>query len=151
MASIVRILGIERLTRSLRQSHARCERGVARGLVKAGKLLQRASQEVVPVDVGFLRASAFTRWAGSGFGREVRVGYDAGYAASVHEEMSVTHGQDYNEKHAMDIAVGAQYWYKGQMRTYHARKPEEQAKFLQEPLLANLEHMGAVIRKEALG
>jgi len=60
---------------------AGCERGVK----LAALLLQRESQKLVPVDTGNLKASAFTRATGKGFGIEANVGYTAAYALYVHE------------------------------------------------------------------
>ena len=108
--------------------------GIERGLKVCGVLLQHESQKLVPVDLGPLRASAFTRSSGNGMGTEVRVGYTAAYAVIVHEVLEAAHGEEYNQKYAAEIASGAQYWYKGAWRTYHRRRPQEQAKFLEQPL-----------------
>jgi len=59
--------------------------GVAAGLKAAGLALQRESQQLVPVDTGNLKASAFTRAEGSGLNTAVTVGYTAAYALFVHE------------------------------------------------------------------
>jgi hypothetical protein len=66
-------------------------KGMDRGLKKAGLWLQRASQKIVPIDTGVLRASAFTRAEGHGAGIKVTVGYTAEYAIYVHENLEARH------------------------------------------------------------
>jgi hypothetical protein len=59
--------------------------------------------------------------------KSVRVGYTVDYALWVHEDLTKSHGQDFNILHAAEIAAG----------TEHPRRPQERAKFLEEPLRQN--------------
>lgn len=52
---------------------------------------------------------------------KVDVGYRVSYAAFVHENLENAHGEVFNVKYAKDIAAGIT----------HARRPQEQAKFLE--------------------
>ena len=93
--------------------------GCNRGLKKAGLLLQRESQKVVPVDLGVLKASAFTRETGAGFATVVYVGYTAAYAIYVHELVGMKlKGQPRGGGHK------GKYW---------DPQGRGQAKFLEEP------------------
>lgn len=60
-------------------------RGLRRGLKKGGLYLQRKSQRLVPVDIGNLKSSAFTREVSLFGRRDVVVGYTSNYAVFVHE------------------------------------------------------------------
>lgn len=57
----------------------------------------------------------------------VVVGYTQSYAAAVHENLLVTHGQAFNVKHAAEIKAGLE----------HSRGPTQQAKFLEQPAREN--------------
>ena len=59
------------------------------GLKLAGLYLQGQSQNIVPVDTGFLKASAITRAAGRGWNTLVTVAYTALYAMFVHENVEM--------------------------------------------------------------
>ena len=69
----------------MRISAAKDAARVPRVLRKAGLLLQRTAQLLVPVDSSDLKNSAFTRMQGAGFKAEVNVGFTVGYALLVHE------------------------------------------------------------------
>lgn len=76
------------------------------GLMQAGRTVQRASMEIVPVDYGNLKASAFT--AGQ-FSTDkntiiVTVGYTANYAIYVHENLDALHGADFNAYYADQLS-----------------------------------------------
>lgn len=71
-----------------------------RGLVLAAEHLKGKSQEVVPVDTGVLRESAYVRVADrstrgtmlpKGYDSIVEVGYSAPYAHYVHENLEMRH------------------------------------------------------------
>lgn len=81
----VSLEGVSVVLRNLKRQKVVRARTMAKGMLKAGLHLQRKSQEVVPVDTGFLRASAFTTKTGTEFDADVRVGYTADYAIFVHE------------------------------------------------------------------
>ena len=92
--------------------------GIHKALVKAGLLLLRASQKIVPVDTGNLRSSGFTRADGTGWDTKVTVGYTASYAVFVHENLDNKH------------------------------KKGKQAKFLEEPARAMHPQLQQMIRDE---
>ncbi len=131
MARVTGISGIDVIIRNLKRVDAQIARGVARGLKRGGLLLQRKSQEIVPVDKGPLKASAFTRnVGGSGFKTDIIVGYTAGYAVYVHEDLEKAHGEAFNIKHAEEIANAHT---KAQKKMWFNRGLNQQAKFLEQP------------------
>lgn len=85
MANISTITGLTDVLKNMQAKQAAMAAGCNKGLRKAGLLLQGASQKLVPVEFGILKASAFTRAAGTGFNTVVIVGYTAKYALYVHE------------------------------------------------------------------
>jgi hypothetical protein len=85
MAKVVQITGVQEVLRNLAKKSQTMAEGCERGVKKAGLVLQRESQRLVPVDYGVLKASAFTRAEGTGLKTEVTVGYTAAYAIYVHE------------------------------------------------------------------
>lgn len=146
MSSEVR--GLQQLAAAFRRDAAKKAAGAERGLKKAIKVLFRASQALVPVDQGPLKASGDIREEGSGFDTVVRVVYTAGYAMYVHENMDAVHGELYNEKYAHQIAnklidsrTGA---------PYHDRKPAQQAKFLEDPYMELLPELKRIILAEIM-
>jgi hypothetical protein len=122
---------------------------VARGLKLAGIEILRDSQKRVPVDLGTLKATGHVRHEGAGFACTVYVGYGTEYAAYVHEEIEKAHGQAYNLKYAAEIRAKARYWYRGGWRTYHKRRPGEQAKFLTDAVRAKEHEVVDIIIREA--
>lgn len=91
MARVVKIEGVRGILKNLRKAKSKSDAGLERGLVKAGLFLQRKSQEVVPIDTGALKGSAFTRKTGSSLDTEVIVGYTQDYAIFVHEDLEAQH------------------------------------------------------------
>lgn len=89
MPNITRVTGVKQVINKLRAQDRAWDRSIAVGLKKAGLFLQRKSQLQVPVDYGNLKASAFTRATGTGYGTKVTVGYTAAYALSVHEKTAM--------------------------------------------------------------
>jgi hypothetical protein len=79
------VTGVDVVLSNLNRHRARYAQGIEDALRVAGLLLQRQSQDKVPVDFGPLKASAFTRITGSGFTTVAVVGYTAAYALYVHE------------------------------------------------------------------
>lgn len=79
------VYGVQDLMANWKRKKAELGPKVELGLKTAGLYLQGESQLLVPVDFGVLKASAFTRSEGSGFGTTVIVGYTAFYAMFVHE------------------------------------------------------------------
>jgi len=151
--NMIQLKGVDHVIKNLRRSSndavaVRC----SRGLKKAGLLLQRLSQNVVPVQTGNLKNSAFTRSVGAGFFTHVVVGYTANYAAYVHEDLSKAHGQEFNVKHRDEIAKAGQwssnintkrttFKLRGQAGTaaggMFPRGENQQAKFLESPAREN--------------
>lgn len=89
MPNVNLITGVTRVLSNLRARHLIMANGTERGLKLAGLRLQRASQQLVPVEYGPLKASAFTRSTGIGFNTVVTVGYTAAYALHVHENVAM--------------------------------------------------------------
>jgi len=79
------VIGLNGVITNIKGEKSRLAAGCARGLKKAGLMLQRESVYLVPVDFGPLKASAYTRAEGTGFNTVVAVGYTASYALRVHE------------------------------------------------------------------
>ena len=123
MAKLTKIYGMKKVLGNLKKADARIFRGIGQGMKIGGLYLQAKSQEIVPVDLGPLKASAFTRSVGTTKEPEVIVGYTANYAVFVHEDMSKAHGQAFNIKHRDEIASGAA----------PNRGDDQQAKFLERP------------------
>ncbi len=89
---IVKILGIPEILRNIDRARKRWERGIARGLKKAGLMIQRESQFIVPIDTATLKNSARTRnVGGTGFETDIIVSYRTEYAVYVHEDMNARH------------------------------------------------------------
>ena len=87
----LKIQGVSRLVKQLESRAKNAGKGMRKGLYRGGLLLQRESMKVVPVDFGFLKASAGTRLIGAGLKSEVLVGYTAEYAVYVHENLEARH------------------------------------------------------------
>ena len=121
MAKLTMVTGVEEVLKNLSGSRALLERRWPYALAKGGLLLQRMSQEIVPIDTGNLKAGAFTRSEGKGFGTDVSVGYVAHYAVYVHENLEARH------------------------------KPGKEAKFLEKPMRENRDQILEVIQKAAQG
>jgi len=110
---------------------------VALGLRAAGLELQRASQQMAPVEFGNLRASAYTTSRGTGFGTIVEVGYTASYALFVHEKVGMV--------------------LRGQLRSpspphqgrYWDPQGRAQAKFLETPARTMAPQLMTIIRRTA--
>jgi hypothetical protein len=66
---------------------------------------------------------------------KVDVGYKDGKAVYVHENLMAAHGELFNQKYADKIAAGRE----------HARRPQEQAKFLEGPSRKYKSEIGAII------
>lgn len=60
----IRVLGVEKAIGALNAKVSRKIKLSRQGLIKAGLTIQRKAQEIVPVDLGNLRSSAFTVWTG---------------------------------------------------------------------------------------
>lgn len=131
---INQVTGIKAIIQKMRVSKVKIGNDVARGLKKGGLFLQGKSEEVVPVQLGNLKNSSFCRnVGGAGVKTDVVVGYTAGYAAVVHEDLEKTHGKAFNVKHEAEIAAAV-----GKSRSTAAggmfkRGEDQQAKYLETP------------------
>ena len=112
------INGIIGLNSKLRRHQYATERGLRKGLLKAGLALQRESQKIVPIDTGVLRNSASTRLEDWGFQSKAIVGYETDYAIYVHEDLEARH------------------------------KPGKQAKYLEQPLREHSDRLIGIVIKE---
>jgi len=118
MAIVAGLRGVQEVLKNMKKAEKKKKKGLEIGLVKAGLLLQRASQQIVPVDTGALRASAFTRKENKGLKTSVRVGYTKNYAIFVHENLEANHA------------------------------PGKTAKYLERPAREKVREMSEVIRRE---
>ena len=135
MARMTRISGMSIILRNLRGAGDKIASAVERGLVKGGRHLQRKSQEIVPVQMGTLKASAGTRnIGGKGFDADVVVLYNTAYAVFVHEDMTKAHGKEFNIKHADEIAAAAGTPAGTAKGGMFLRGENQQAKFLESPV-----------------
>ena len=92
MAQMVEIKGLARVKARMASHTQAMQHALTVGLKRAGLLLQRESQKIVPVDTGSLKNSSFTRSRGDDtVAVEVQVGYTAGYALYVHENLDARH------------------------------------------------------------
>ena len=143
MARIKKITGLNVVIRNMTKAKGVLGRDIARGLMKGGLYLQKKSQEITPVDLGPLYASAFTRnVGGSGFKTDIIVGYGAegvGYAVFVHEDLDKLHGRKFNVKYAKEIATG----------TMNNRGENQQAKFLERPAREEKKRIIKIIQRAA--
>lgn len=147
MAVLPKVDGVAEVINRLRQTHENLGNGVARGLKKAGLFLQRESQGQVPVHLGPLKASAFTRAFGKGFKTDVVVGYTAKYAVFVHEDLEAAHGKEFNVKHADKIANAHT---PAQKKMWFNRGENQQAKFLERPAREKAGEIIQIIADEAV-
>ncbi len=135
MASVVHITGVEGIREAMRAANVKLGWRVRRGLIKAGLLLQRLSQEIVPVDTGNLKNSAGSKAIGHGWSTDVVVYYTAAYAVYVHENTMAAHGAVYNLRYP----------------NRKSRGERQQAKFLETPARVHRDELLRVIAKEAGG
>jgi len=117
---VSKVTGMGKILRNIKKSDAMLMRRLSVGLKKGGLHLQRESQKIVPVDLGPLKASAFTRSIGTKKKPHVIVGYTAGYATPVHENLDAKHGAAFNAAYSEKIG-------------FKSRGPNQQAKFLEAP------------------
>ena len=135
MASMLKVKGMDKVLRNLKNVQRIDSNKYARGLKKAGEFLQRKSMQMVPVHKGNLKAGAFTRSVGFGFNTVVTVGYVADYAVYVHENIDAVHGLAFNIKYAKEISTAST---SAQKKMFFNRGKNQQAKFLETPLRQNV-------------
>lgn len=135
MPKFAHVTGAEVIFRNIKLRKKEIASGMSRGLLKAGLVLQRESQRVVPVDTGNLKASAFTNLKGKDFGTSVTVGYTANYALYVHE--------------AVEMRLKGQQRRPPAKGRYWDPQGRAQAKFLEEPARRMVPELRRIIREEA--
>lgn len=133
---VARVSGVRRVVQALRRADERFERGVSRGLRKAGLLIQREAQLMTPVDTGALKASAFTRATGQGWETKVIVGFTVKYAMFVHERV----GMKWRGRPRRPPSKG-RYW---------DPIPRARARFLAAAAEQNAEKASQIVRTEAI-
>ncbi len=119
------------------------------GLKQAGVFLLAASQKIVPVWRGPLKASGRTlNIGGKGYLADVVVHYGAGanYAVVVHEDLDKAHGAAFNIKYARQIADART----ADQKAYYFKRGEDQvAKFLEKPARLHRGTLFAIVYKGA--
>lgn len=134
MAQIAQVLGVQGVLNKLKKQKDAIGTGLSLGLRKAGLRLQRESQLLVPVDLGMLKNSAFTRSSHGGFQTVVTVGYTASYALYVHEKVGmVLKGQARTGFYWSESAKGAGKLGQHRKGKYWDPQGRATAKFLEEP------------------
>lgn len=146
---IVKVTGVKSVLKNLTNARTVVVDRVGRGLVKGGLFLQRKSQEIVPVQFGVLKASAFTRRFGSGLDTDVVVGYTAEYAAVVHENPNVTHGREFNAKHATEMTAATSRKKSTVKSGMFLRGENQTYKFLERPARENVSEILHIVATEA--
>lgn len=148
MPAVIQIRGMQEVLSNLKKAGRRIGDGAGRGLVKGGQFLQAESQRICPVMTGNLRASAFTRRVAP---KHVIVGYTAGYAAYVHENLEAAHGKAFNIKHATEIARANTRMRAGKRRSrvFFGRGENQQAKFLERPAKEKRHDILRIVAEEA--
>ncbi len=119
------------------------------GLKQAGLFLLGASQRIVPVWRGPLKASGRTlNIGGKGYLADVVVAYGSGapYAITVHEDLTKVHGAVFNRRYAGEISAAQT---PEQKAYYFKRGENQQAKFLEAPARQYRPQMIALIYKGA--
>ncbi len=156
MALMLKITGVSTIMRNLKNAHQLQQKKIGRGLVEAGRFLQRESMEIVPVHLANLKASAFTRALSL---LHVIVGYTAAYAVYVHENLDAAHGAAFNLKYAKEIAAKAYIPKRGKhagvpkwkaKSYYFPRGENQQAKFLEHPMRVKRRELLQIIHKAAI-
>lgn len=84
--------GVEQVVARLNEELASIDNKTIAGLLAAGLIIQRDAQDHVPVEHGFLRASAYTRKTPED-PHVVEVGFSSEYALWVHENVEVHAGE----------------------------------------------------------
>lgn len=114
------VRGVRGLIRDLGRVEKKHEKGLERGLKRAGLWLLREAMKLVPVDSSTLKNSGplVTRAEGSGFNTVMIVGFGTQYAIYVHEDLNARHASG------------------------------KQAKFLEEPARTGRSTMSQIIKDE---
>jgi hypothetical protein len=148
--ALTNVTGLENVLKNLDRANVKIGLAVARGLSKGGRVLQAASMSIVPVQMGNLKASCFTRnVGGNGFDADIVVGYGTDYAVYVHEDLTKAHGKEFNIKHAEEIAVAAGTPAGTAKGGMFLRGENQQAKFLERPMREQRTEILKIVADEA--
>jgi hypothetical protein len=152
---VIKVAGVDKLVRNLNRIGKNIGKGVERGFLKSASLIERESLKIVPFQTGNLKGAWFIEKKGVGLKADVAFGYrGVEYAAWVHEipgenlYSPVTHGKFFNIKHADEIAKAKGTWMGTAEGGMFKRKPEEQWKFLEQPLRDNVQNILQIVRSE---
>jgi len=164
---VVKVEGVQQVLNRLKNVDRKLAGRVESGLKKCGLYLLRESQKIVPVQLGILKSTGNTRKvSGAGFSTDVVVSYGSGldYAITVHENPYLAHGEEFNIKHAAEIAAAGKMVQLKSGRTkwkpltaagtaaggMFPRKKEEQYKFLERPMREGRDALLRILRNESL-
>lgn len=118
----IKVEGTNRVLARLQSIKKGAEQGIDKGTKEAAEIILARGNHYVPVDTGALQASGkIEKVTGKDRNYFYQVAYETPYAVAVHERLDVSHGAEFNAKHALDISLGVT----------HARRPQERAKFLE--------------------
>lgn len=136
----IKLEGVGNVMKALRRYKNKTAIRFQKALGAAAEYLHQKSGEIVPIDKGDLWKTSLVRREGEGLKTQMIVAYTAPYAVFVHEDLNASHGAAFNVKHIALIVAGLT----------HARRPGEQAKFLEKPCRDPLvqDGMRALIRQE---
>ena len=98
--------------------------GCQRGVVAATDALALLAEYYTPIDTGELATSQAVLYEHRGFESVGHIQYTDPKAVEVHERLDYRHGKEFNEHYAEFIRLGLT----------HARREQEQAKFLERPM-----------------
>ena len=136
----MKVQGLNTVLKNMRRASDKLSGSYSRGLKRAGALVLRRSQKIVPVEWGNLKGSGFVRALGEGFHTKVVIGYTAEYAIYVHENTNAAHGEEYNRKYAREISA--------HLAGYHRRGKDQQAKFLEKAFLESIDDILRIMHSE---
>lgn len=128
---------------AMKQLKQDLDRKARPALAEGLAVLDQASSDVIPVDLGPLKASKRINVTGRGLDAVGKISFNADYALRVHEDPSLLHGQAYNWAYARQIAAGSIEPYSG--RPYHSRGAQQDWKYLENPLKLNAKQILAAI------
>ena len=133
----IEIEGLNKIVTALRSKHNASTKAMNMGLYMAGVHLQGVSQQMVPVEHGLLKASAFTRDVSTTKRAVVLVGYTNENAAYVHEQVQMKwRGKKRKGTRADGLARKGRYW---------DPSGKAQAKFLERPFKSEFSTMFRII------
>lgn len=149
----IRVRDMDRVVRDLNAKIAEIKNASRRGLIAAGLYIQRMSQKNSPVDLGNLKASAFTIWPGKkGAKMPNFTGDDTQMLKTNHEIVSnkatgTVNANSHNNRTVVEVGHTAFYavYVHEDMAAKH---PVGTAKFLQRALSENQPKILELVREE---